>query len=76
MATTRVFRSGNSQAVRIPREFQIKSDEVEILRRDDEIVLRERPRNLGAAFNLLTGLSDDFFENGRKLPRQKKRTGL
>ncbi|MGH9434615.1 MAG: antitoxin [Terriglobia bacterium] len=76
MATTRVFRSGNSQAVRIPREFQIKSGEVEILRRGDEIVLRERPRNLSAAFDLLTSLSDDFLENGRKQRRQKKRPTL
>jgi virulence-associated protein VagC len=29
MATTKEFRSGNSQAVRIPREFQIDTDEVE-----------------------------------------------
>ena len=29
MAKAKVFRSGNSQAVRIPREFQIDTDEVE-----------------------------------------------
>jgi len=30
MATTKVFRSGNSQAVCIPRQFQLDADEVEI----------------------------------------------
>lgn len=74
MATTKVFRSGNSQAVRIPRQFQIKSGEVEILRREDEIVLKETAGSLGAAFRALTGFSDDFFQHGRRQPRQRKRT--
>ncbi|PHS23933.1 MAG: hypothetical protein COA83_08930 [Methylophaga sp.] len=37
MTTTRVFKSGNSQAVRIPREFQLDVAEVEIFRRGDEL---------------------------------------
>ena len=53
MATTRVFKSGNSQAVRLPKEFRFHVDEVEILRRGGEIVLREPKRNLGQAFTVL-----------------------
>ena len=41
MAMTRVFKSGNSQAVRLPREFRVEAKELEILRRGDQIVLRE-----------------------------------
>jgi virulence-associated protein VagC len=37
---TKVFKSGNSQAVRIPQEFQIPDKEVEILERGDELVIR------------------------------------
>src|ERR1039458_5168564 len=37
MGTARVFRSGNSQAVRLPKQFRFKSAEVEIFRRGDEI---------------------------------------
>jgi antitoxin VapB len=73
MAVTRVFRSGNSQAVRIPREFRLDSGEVEILRRDGEIVIRTRPGNAAQAFDLLTGLSKDFFKGGRKQPKPQKR---
>lgn len=76
MATTKVFRSGNSQAVRIPKEFQIQSGEVEILRRGGELVLRELPGDLARAFDLLTSLSGDFFQGGRKQPRQRKRKRL
>ena len=51
--TTTVFRSGNSQAVRLPKEFRLHSKTVEISRRGDEIVLRERRRTLA---ELLAGL--------------------
>lgn len=71
MATAKVFRSGNSQAVRIPREFQFDTDEVEIERRGNEIILRRPVRNLRGAFDALAALPDDFFAEGREdsLPR-------
>jgi len=73
MAITKVFRSGNSQAVRIPRRFRFRSKQVEITKRGDEIVLRERPANLSAAFELLAGPSPDFLKGGRRQPRLPKR---
>ena len=51
--TTTVFQSGNSQAVRLPKEFRFKSKTVEIFRRGDEVVLREKPRTLGELLNSL-----------------------
>jgi antitoxin VapB len=44
--TTTVFQSGNSQAVRLPKEFRFKSKTVEIFRRGNEVVLREKPRTM------------------------------
>ena len=76
MATTKVFQSGNSQAVRIPKSFRIRSSRVEIQRRGGELVLRERPRSLASAFDLLAGLSKDFFKRGRRQPKLDKRTSL
>lgn len=66
MRMTKVFKSGNSQAVRLPKDFQFNSDCVEIFRRDGDVVIREIPQNLSRAFELLTQLSDDFFPQGRK----------
>ena len=43
MTTAAVFMSGNSQAVRLPKQFQLHSKRVHIERRGDEIVLRESP---------------------------------
>lgn len=45
--TTTVFQSGNSQAVRLPKAFRFKSKTVEIFRRGNEVVLREKPRTMG-----------------------------
>jgi len=73
MTTTRVFKSGNSQAVRIPKEFQLDVDEVEIFRREDELVIRPLKNNLLEAVEILTSLPDDFMADGRNdLPPQER----
>lgn len=54
----RVFMSGNSQAVRLPRSMRFQTDEVEIFRRGAEIVLRERPPTLADAVDLIHALPD------------------
>jgi antitoxin VapB len=73
MATARVFRSGNSQAVRLPKEFRLKSKEVDIFRRGREIVLREKERGLARAFEILAGLPDDRLEDRKDLPPQSRK---
>lgn len=76
MTTARIFKSGNSQVVRLPKEFRFQSDEVEIFRRGDEVVLREKPRDMSRAFELLTELPDDFFAEGRNDPPPQSRDDL
>ena len=76
MATARVFRSGNSQAVRLPKELRLKGEEVEIFRRGDEIVLREKGRGLARAFEILANLPDDFLPDGRHDAPPQEREGI
>jgi len=76
VTTTRVFKSGNSQAVRLPKEFTVKSKVLEIFRRGDEIVLREPAKGLARAFELLADLPDDFLAEGRKDLPPQHREGL
>ena len=76
LTTTRVFKSGNSQAVRLPKEFAVRTKELEILRRGDEIVLREPAKGLARAFELLSNLPDDFFAEGRNDMPPQHREGL
>ena len=76
MSKARVFKSGNSQAVRLPKQFRFHVDEVEILRRGNEIVLREPKRNLGQAFAALGAMPEDFMADGRQDRAPQKRDTL
>jgi antitoxin VapB len=76
MKKARIFKSGNSQAVRLPKQFRFHVDEVEILRRGNEIVLREPKRNLGEAFAALGAMPADFMSGGRQDRAPQKRNAL
>jgi antitoxin VapB len=76
MSKARVFQSGNSQAVRLPKQFRFHVDEVEILRRGREIVLREPKRNLAEAFRALGSMPEDFMTEGRQDEPPQKRDAL
>ena len=76
MATARVFKSGNSQAVRLPKEYRFSSDEVEIFRRGDEVVLREKPRGMERIVELIKSLPEDMFEGIRDERPPQEREGL
>jgi antitoxin VapB len=55
--TAAVFMSGNSQAVRLPKEFQFQSTRVHIERRGNEVVLREVVPTLREALKNMPELS-------------------
>ena len=76
MRKARIFQSGNSQAVRLPKQFRFHVNEVEILRRGHEIVLRVPKRNLGQAFAALGALPEDFMAGGRQDLAPQKRDRL
>jgi len=76
MSKTRIFKSGNSHAVRLPKQFRFQVDEVEILRRGNEVVLREPKRNLGEAFAALGAMPEDFMAGGRRDQAPQKRDAL
>ena len=73
MTVARIFKSGNSQAVRLPKEFRFSGKEVEIFRRGDEVVLREKSQGMARAFELIASLPDDFLEDLDDPPPQKRK---
>jgi antitoxin VapB len=75
MATkkTRLFMSGNSQAVRIPREFQLDGDEVEIQRRGNTLVIRPKKLSWAPLMDSLKKFTADFMAQGRRQPAVQKR---
>jgi len=76
MTFARVFQSGNSQAVRLPKEFRLNVEQVEIFRRGDEIVLRAAPIDASGIFDALVSLAADFMADGRDDPPPQEREAL
>jgi antitoxin VapB len=76
----KVFRSGNSQAVRLPKDFRFDVEEVEISREGDAVILRPRSggskrwASLHAAMS--RGFSADFMADGRQQPDNQSRPEL
>jgi antitoxin VapB len=75
MAVAKIFQSGNSQAVRLPKEFRFPADtdEVTIRRQGDRVILEpvgreEWPETFWQAFG---ALSDDF-ERPRQVPQRRE----
>jgi antitoxin VapB len=64
-ALARIFQSGNSQAVRLPKDFRFDVDQVEIFRRGDEVVLRPLRPSAAIVFDALVALPADMLESGR-----------
>lgn len=70
---TKLFMSGNSQAVRIPREFQLEGDEVDIQRRGNTLVIRPKKQTWQSFTDSLAMFTDDFMEEGKQQPPLQKR---
>lgn len=64
METTRhvrLFRNGRNQAVRIPREFELDTDEAVMYREDDRLVIEPvRRKGLLATLATLHDLEEEF----------------
>ena len=62
---TKVFQSGNSQAVRIPVDFRFDVDTVEILHGENgDIILRPfKPKEDMEFLALFEGFDEDFIES-------------
>ena len=78
MATARVFKSGNSQAVRLPKAFRLKGPEVEISRRATKSCCARNPKRSAASevLDILAAMPDDAFENIKDERPPEKRKGL
>ena len=71
--TAKVFMSGNSQVVRLPKEFQFSGKEVQIQRVGNAIVLLPVSDPWDNFRNSLDQFSDDFMEDGRRQPMDTPR---
>ncbi|NPD66261.1 AbrB/MazE/SpoVT family DNA-binding domain-containing protein (plasmid) [Lichenicola cladoniae] len=73
METAKVFWSGRSQAVRLPKAFRLEQDEVRIRRHGSAVILEPIPTNW-AWLDAIAGSVDPDFEHaaGEKIPEQER----
>ena len=78
MHTTKIFKNGNSQAVRIPSDlaYERTDIELEIERQGEEIRIRPARRTLAKVLNKFSQFSPEFFAEGREEHDQTERDSL
>ncbi len=72
MNTAKIFKTGRSQAIRLPKEFRFKEGEVAIHKVGDLVVLFPRKKGWDVLAQSLDSFSEDFMAN-RHQPRKAKR---
>jgi len=73
MKTARVFKSGNSQAVRLPKEFQLDVKEVEVFQKDGDLVLRPMRKSWKDYFNRGRKFTGDFPDHVEDVLAEERR---
>ena len=78
MAKTKLFKNGNSQAVRIPAELAYGSWDIELVieRIGDELRIRPARKRMGDVLGKLSQFSPDFMSEGRELNTESEREAL
>ena len=72
MAVAEVFRTGRSQAIRLPKEFRVDADTVHLKRTDEGfLVITKEPWEI--FFEGVEQLSDKFLSSERVQPKIKPR---
>ncbi len=70
--TAKIFMNNRSQAVRLPKEFQVRAREVFIRRSGDDIILSPRPADWSAYLDEGPKASPDFMDEVEDLPVQER----
>jgi antitoxin VapB len=68
----KLFTTGRSQAVRLPKEFRFESSEVFIRKEGDEVILSEKPASWEDLFNSSKRPTDDFMTERVDLKAEKR----
>jgi antitoxin VapB len=73
--SAKLFKSGGSQAVRLPKEFRFPGKEVFIEKRGNLVILRPKvkPVNWDEFFSRPSRVPKDFLADRKDLPLQKRK---
>ena len=75
MKTAKLFRNGQSQAVRLPKEFRFDDDKVYVKKSGNVVVLIPAKDSWDTLFQSLDKFSDDFMAE-REQPKEQEREAL
>lgn len=70
--TARIFLNNRSQAIRLPKEFQMATTEVFIRKQGEDIIISPRPQDWSAYLASGPVASNAFMHNIEDLPVQER----
>ncbi len=76
MKMAKVFKTGRSQAVRLPKEFRFDDDEVCISRLGDMVILFPRGKAWDLLESSLALFPSDFMEDREQPPAAEERDDI
>jgi antitoxin VapB len=62
MNTAKIFINGRSQAIRLPKEYRFKDDEVYINKIDDIVIIMPKNKKMASLMNTIDKFTDDFMD--------------
>ncbi len=74
--TAKVFETGRSQAVRLPKKYRFSVNEVAVQQLGDAVLLVPKGSVWNVFMDGLNGFTSDIFEGGRDQGDQKAREAL
>jgi antitoxin VapB len=72
MQQAKLFQNGQSQAVRLPKDFRFAGDSVSIKHLGKAVVLLPHHEPWETLFDALGQFSPDFMEERKQLPAEKR----
>ena len=73
MKTAKLFKNGQSQAVRLPKEFRMMGTEVYIKKQGEAIILLPKEKSWATLFKSLDQFEKDFkIERNQPVEAQKR----
>ncbi|WP_428484763.1 antitoxin [Rhodopila sp.] len=76
METAKIFWTGRSQAVRLPKDFRFDGNEVRIRRHGNAVILEPIAQNWKWLDEIIGPLDSDFVQAMTEQPDQQDRPGL
>lgn len=73
MHIAKIFKNGQSQAVRLPKEFRFNTNEVNIIPLGNGIVIQPLLKTWTDVFNEIKPTNDFFIEDRKELPPQERK---